>query len=118
MDSYIRGLDFTCESQGTTYNIFAHVQSDCTDGGIPFSVQLGEPSCQSGAFAPGFFSWDVEGNYSQPYYNMNIYSTTNGTCEDVQASVQTTSFPAHCLPLTPSLQVVALDIYTAFPMVD
>ena len=115
-DFYVKGLDFTCNSQNNTYNILAHFQSDCKDGGVVFSVQLGEPSCQGGSFAPGFFDWDTQGSYSDPYYQMTVYNTTNGTCEDERAVYETESFPAQCVSPVKPFQNIHLDIYQAFPV--
>lgn len=115
-DAYVKGLDFTCESQNNTYNVLAHFQADCKDGGVPFSVQLGEPSCQAASFAPGFFNWDTEGSFSDPYYQMTVYNTTNGTCQDQVALFQTTSFPASCVVPVMNFQNISVDIYQAFPV--
>ena len=115
-DFYVKGYDFTCESQNTTYNILAHFQADCNDGGLPFSIQLGEGTCQAGSFAPGFFNWDTEGEYSAPYYEMKLYNTTNGTCQDERAIFQTESFPAECVKSNTGFQGISVDIYQAFPV--
>ena len=113
---YLRGNDFTCESQNNTYNVLAHFQPDCKDGGLPFSVQLGEGTCQAGSFAPGFFNWDTEGAYSDPYYEMELYNTTNGTCQDERAVFQTHTFPAQCVKSNTGFQGIFVDIYQAFPV--
>jgi hypothetical protein len=114
-DAYVKALDFTCNSQNNTYNVLAHFQPDCKDGGVPFSVQLGEGTCQPGSFAPGFFNWDTQGSYSAPYYQMEVYNTTDGECKIPRASFQTESFPAACVPASNPFEVNAVDIYEAFP---
>lgn len=116
-DSYIKGLDFTCESQNNVYNIVAHFESDCQDGGVPFSIQLGEGTCQGDSFAPGFLHWDTQGGYSNPYYTMTVYNTTNGSCQDKRAVFETKSFPAQCLPPTKPFYNLSVDIFEAFPII-
>jgi hypothetical protein len=115
-DAYIKGQDFTCESQNNTYNIVAHFESDCKDGGVPFSVQLGEETCQGDSFAPGFLHWDTQGGYSQPYYSMTVYNTSDGSCQDERAVFQTESFPAQCVAPVKPFQNISVDIYQAFPV--
>lgn len=115
-DFYVKGLDFTCESRNTTYNILAHFQADCKDGGLPFSVQLGDPSCQGDSFAPGFLGWDTQGFYQDPEYQMAIYNSTNGTCQEQRTMFQTESFPASCLAPTKPFENLYIDIYQAFPV--
>lgn len=115
-DAYIKGLDFTCESQNNTYNIVAHFESDCKDGGVPFSVQLGKETCQGDSFAPGFFHWDTEGGYSQPYYLMTVYNSSDGSCENKRAVFETESFPAQCVAPVKPFQNISVDIYQAFPV--
>lgn len=115
-NAYIRGLDFTCESNNNTYNVLAHFEPDCKDGGIPFSVQLGEGTCQSESFAPGLFNLDTQGGYSQPYYTMTVYNTTDGSCQDTKGIFETETFPAQCIPSLQPFQNISIDIYQAFPM--
>lgn len=111
---YVKGLDFTCNSNNNSFNILSHFQSDCKDGGIPFTIQLGEPTCQGHSFAPSFFNWDTEGSFSNPYYQMNIYNTTDGSCQDKQSMFETTSFPAQCLAPVLPFNNIYLDIYNSF----
>lgn len=113
---YVKGTDFTCESNNTTYNILAHFESDCKDGGIPFSISLGLPYCQGDSFAPDFLNWDTFGNYSNPFYQLEIYNTTNGICQDKIATYQTQEFPVNCLASIKPFQNIYLDIYNAFPV--
>ena len=113
---YIKGLDFTCDSENNTYNVLAHFQSDCKDGGLPFSIQLGEGTCQEGSFAPGFFNWDTQGGYSNSFYTMSLYNTTNGTCQDEVAVFQTEAFPAQCVAPNRPFQDISVDIFQAFPL--
>lgn len=115
-DAYIKGLDFTCESQNNTYNVLAHFQSDCKDGGVPFSVQLGEETCQADSFAPGFLHWDTQGGYSNPFYTMTVYNTSDGSCQDEQTVFETESFPAQCVKPVKPFQGISVDIYQAFPV--
>lgn len=111
---YIQGHDFTCNSQNNTYNVLAHFEPNCKDGGLPFSVQLGEGTCQTGSFAPGFFDWDAQGSYSAPFYQMEVFNTTDGQCNIRRASFQTENFPAACIPASNPFEVNAVDIYEAF----
>ncbi len=115
-DAYIRAFDFTCESQNTTYNLLAHFTPDCQDGGYAFSMELGEPTCLEYSFAPGLWTWDARGNYSDPFYELELFNSTDGTCEDEVAVFQTKEFPAWCLSPTQPFQNISIDIYPAFPM--
>jgi hypothetical protein len=115
-DSYIRANDFSCTSENTTYNILAHFQSDCKDGGIPFSIQLGNPSCQADSFAPGFLNLDTRGSYENGLYQMSLYNTSNGECQNQSAIFQTPSFPATCIAPQDSSEILFVDIYNAFPI--
>jgi len=111
---YVKGLDFTCESQNTTYNVLAHFTPGCQDGGYAFSMDLGEPECLEGSFGPGLFSWNARGNYSEPFYTMDLYNTTDGTCKDPLARFETKQFPATCLPTVKPFHNISIDIYPAF----
>lgn len=115
-DAYIKALDFTCESQNTTYNVLAHFTPDCEDGGYAFSIELGEPSCLEDSFAPGLWDWDSQGNYSEPFYQLLLYNSTGGTCQDELAVFQTKEFPAWCLAPTQPFQNISIDIYPAIPL--
>ena len=115
-DFYVVATDSTCLSENTTYNILAHFDSHCTDGGLPFSIQLGESGCQGGSFGPSFFSFDTSGTYSDPYYIMDVFNTTDGTCKDTKAIFTTKSFPAMCLKPSKPFYNISLDIYNAFPL--
>lgn len=116
LDFYVKGSDFTCESQNSTYNILGHFRSDCKDGGIPFSIQLGGGTCQERSFGPGFFNWDTQGGYTDPYYTMSLYNTTNGTCQNEITVYRTEQFPAYCLAPVGAFQSIFVDIYQAFPV--
>jgi len=113
---YVKLRDTTCSSQNTSYNLLAHFQTDCKDGGIPFTIQLGEPYCQNNSFAPGFYNYDTIGSYSSPYYQMNVFNSTDGTCENQQTIYQTTSFPVECLAPVTSFNNIYMDIYNSFPI--
>ena len=112
---YTKATDFTCTSENTTYNIVAHFESDCKDGGVPFSVQLGDPGCQEGSFAPGFLGWDTRGSYSNGLYQMDIFNTTNGKCKDKKTTYETKDFPGQCLQAQPFFYNISIDIYSSFP---
>lgn len=115
-DFYVRTEDMMCLGQNTTYNILAHFVSDCKDGGLPFSIQLGDQGCQGGSFGPSFFSFDTQGIYAEPYYLMDVFNTTDGTCKEQRALFATKSFPAMCLKPSMPFQNISLDIYNAFPL--
>ena len=115
-DNYVKALDFTCESQNTTYNVLAHFTPGCEDGGYAFSMQLGEPECLGDSFGPGLWDWDARGNYSEPYYMLEVFNTTDGTCQDQAAVFQTKEFPAWCLPTVQPFQNLSIDIYPAIPL--
>lgn len=115
-DAFIRVEDFTCNSQNTTYNILAHFTPDCQDGGYAFSMDLGLPICLQDSFGPGLWDWDAQGNYSEPYYMLELFNTTDGTCQDNVATFQTKEFPAWCLSPTQPFQNISIDIYPAFPL--
>ncbi len=115
-DFYVIAFNTSCLSLNTTYNILAHFVEDCTDGGLPFSIQLGEQGCQGGSFGPSFLSYDTQGIYADPYYLMSVFNTTDGSCKEQKALYATKSFPAMCLqPVENSLNI-SLDIYNAFPL--
>jgi hypothetical protein len=114
-DFYIMGYDTTCESQNQTYNILAHFTESCQDGGVPFSLDLGQ-TCSGAAFLPNFFNLDAEGLYIAPDYILNVYNSTDGTCTDELTTFQTTGFPAHCLSSTKNYKDIFIDIYQAFPV--
>lgn len=113
---YVKGLDFTCESKNTSYNLLAHFTPDCEDGGYAFSIQLGEPTCQESSFAPQYFNWDTEGGYVDSYYKMMIYNSTNGACEDQIALFETKQFPVECLAPVENFNNISVDIYPSFPL--
>ena len=115
-DAFVKALDFSCNSQNTTYNVLAHFTPDCQDGGYAFSMELGEPNCQKDSFAPGLWNWDARGNYSDPYYMLELFNTTDGSCQDEVAVFQTKDFPAWCLTPTMPFQNISIDIYPAFPL--
>ncbi len=111
---YLKAIDFTCNSQNKSYNILSHFQSDCKDGGISFSIQLGEETCQSQSFAPTFFNWDTTGSFTNPYYQLNVFNSTNDSCIDQIALYQTESFPIQCLSAVKPFNNIYLDIYNSF----
>ena len=115
-DAYVKALDFTCDSQNTTYNVLAHFTPDCQDGGYAFSIELGEPTCLEYSFAPGLWDWDAQGNYSAPFYQLELFNSTDGTCQDELTVFQTKQFPAWCLTPTTPFQNISIDIYPAFPL--
>jgi len=115
-DAYVKAWDFTCESQNTTYNVLAHFTPDCQDGGYAFSIELGEPICLQDSFAPGLWQWDAQGNYSDPFYQLELFNSTDGTCQDEIAVFQTKQFPAWCLTPIQPFQNISIDIYPAFPL--
>lgn len=115
-DAYVKASDFTCDSQNTTYNVLAHFTPDCQDGGYAFSIELGQPTCLEDSFAPGLWDWDAQGNYSDPFYQLDLYNSTDGTCQDNLATFQTKTFPAWCLPTVQPFQNISIDIYPAFPL--
>ena len=115
-DHYVKGWDFKCESRNTTYNVLAHFTPGCQDGGYAFSMQLGVPTCLEDSFGPGLWDWDAQGNYSDPYYMLQIYNSSDGTCKDEAATFQTKQFPAWCLPSNKPFQNISIDIYPAFPL--
>jgi hypothetical protein len=115
-DAFVKVNDFTCNSQNTTYNILAHFTPECQDGGYAFSMNLGQPECLEASFGPGLWNWDAEGSFADPYYQLAIFNTTDGTCQDELAVFQTKSFPAECLAPTQPFQTISIDIYPAFPL--
>jgi hypothetical protein len=115
-DAYVKVNDFTCASQNSTYNILAHFTPGCQDGGYAFSIDLGQPSCQGASFGPGLWNLDAEGSYSDPYYQLELFNSTDGTCQDQLATFQTKQFPAECLPTVQPFQNISIDIYPAFPL--
>lgn len=115
-DNYVKALDFSCESQNTTYNVLAHFTPDCQDGGYAFSLELGEPTCLGDSFGPGLWNLDAQGNYSEPYYMLDLFNSTNGTCQDQVATFQTKGFPAFCLPTVQPFQGISIDILPAIPV--
>lgn len=115
-DTYIKALDFTCNSQNTTYNVLAHFTPGCEDGGYAFSMTLGEPTCEEDSFGPGLWDWDARGNYSDPYYMLELFNSTDGSCQNEVAVFQTKQFPAWCLPTLHPFQNISIDIYPAFPL--
>lgn len=114
---YVKGDDFSCTSENSTYNIVAHFTSDCSDGGVPFSIQFGQQTdCNGDAFAPGFFGWDVRGSYSPPDYRLEVFNTTNGTCRNPVSIFTTQEFPATCVKPARRFEISAIDMYNAFPV--
>lgn len=113
---YLQGIDFSCESQNTTYNLLAHFTPTCQDGGYAFSMELGAPLCLQDSFGPGVWDFDAQGSYKNGIYSLELYSSTNGTCVNELTTFQTTVFPAHCLAPIQSFETVYLDIYNAFPI--
>ena len=116
-DNYVQAWDFNCNSQNNSYNIIAHFTPDCQDGGYAFSMDLGQPQCNEDSFAPGLWDWDAQGSYSDPYYMLELFNTTDGTCQDQLATFQTKEFPAWCLPTVEPFQNISIDIYPSFPLV-
>ncbi len=115
-DLFVKALDFTCLSQNTSYNLLGHFTPGCEDGGYAFSIQLGGGQCEEDSFGPGLWNWDARGNYSEPFYQLELFNTTNGSCEDETAIFQTKTFPAWCLPSGNAFQNISIDIYSSFPV--
>lgn len=115
-EHYVKALDLSCESKNTTYNVLAHFTPDCEDGGYAFSIELGEPECLEDSFGPGLWDFDARGNYSEPYYIMELFNSSDGTCQSEIATFQTKEFPAWCLPTVQPFQNISIDIYPAIPL--
>jgi hypothetical protein len=114
--AYVKGIDFTCDSGNTTYNVLAHFAPRCEDGGFAFSMDLGDPGCLEGSFGPGLWNWDAQGEYAEPYYSLTVFNSTDGTCQDETAEFQTKEFPAQCLSPSSPFQNISIDIFPAFPV--
>lgn len=114
-DTYIQVHDFSCNSQNATYNVLAHFTPDCQDGGYAFSMNLGLPECLESSFGPGLWGWDARGNYSDPFYMLQLFNSTDGTCQDEVAVFETKEFPAWCLTPRAPFQNISIDIYPAIP---
>lgn len=104
----------TCQGNGTTFNIIAHDHEDCSDLGLPFSVVSANDTCVGDSFAPG--SWDTKTLAQEYLFYMEVYQTTNGTCQYPLGIFEASNnYAGQCLaPVAGFSNTTFLQVYEAF----
>ena len=113
-DIFIKALDFACNSNNNAFNIITHFTADCNDGGYAFSMMLGLQSCLGGSFLPGIWDYDARANYTDSFYNLQIFNSSNGKCENSIAEFVTNGFPALCMKPNNPFFGISIDVYQSF----
>ena len=109
-----------CQGYGTTLNIVAHDHADCSDLGLPFSVVTANYTCIGNSFAPQYIpgSWDTKTLAQESFFYMEVYQTTNGTCEyPLGTFLATNNYAGQCLvPASGFSNTTFVQVYEAFPV--
>jgi hypothetical protein len=115
---YTKILDGSqCEGAGTTYNVVAYNVSDCSVGGLPFSVIYNDGNCTGNSFAPNYASWDTRLFGDSDSYFMEVFTSTDGQCKDPLGLFETKGFPSGCIaPVEGFSNTTFVEIWNAFPL--
>lgn len=115
---YTKILDGSvCQGAGTTYNVIAHNMSDCSDGGLPFSVIYNDGNCTGNSFAPNYASWDTRLFGDSQYSYMEVFESTTGECKNPLGLFETKTFPTGCIaPVEGFYNTTFVEIWEAFPL--
>jgi hypothetical protein len=108
-----------CEGANTTFNIVAHDTPDCSDGGLPFSVVLANNSCVGNSFAPSYAgaSWDTKIFANDEVFLMDVFRSTNGTCQNELGLFGAKNYTGACLaPITGFYNTTFIQLFQAFPL--
>ena len=119
-DYYTRILNTTeCLGENTTFNILAHDHSDCSDGGLPFSLVSAKGGCVGNSFAPSQppAGWDTRAFVTDSLFVLEVYESTNGTCEGSLGDFRTRKYGSECLaPIDGFYNSTYMQLYKAFPL--
>jgi len=115
---YTKLLDGSiCEGKGTTYDVVAYNISDCSVGGLPFTVVYNNGECNGDSFAPGVASWDTRLSGDANGYYMEVFESTDGQCANPLGLFETKGFPSGCLaPVAGFYNTTFVEIWEAFPL--
>jgi hypothetical protein len=120
-DFYTKIIDSSdCYGANTTFNIVAHDHSDCSDGGLPFSVLLDNNSCVGNSFAPNYAgaSWDTKIYATDQVFLMDVFTSTNGSCKNELGLFYTHNYTGECLaPIAGFYNSTFIQLFQAFPLV-
>ena len=108
-----------CLGTNFAFNLVAHNTSDCADSGLPFTVIAQNGTCESNSFAPSYpgASWDTIIYTNKDLFAMEVYHTTDGTCQYPLGDFRTKKYGAECLaPVDGFYNTTFLNIYEAFPL--
>ena len=109
--------DSECKGAGTTYNVVAFNISDCSVGGLPFSVIYNNGNCTGNSFAPNYASWDTLLFGDSNGYFMEVFDSTNGECKNPLGLFATKGFPSGCIaPVEGFDNTTFVEIWDAFPL--
>ncbi len=119
-DYYTKLIDSSdCYGANTTFNIVAHDTADCSDGGLPFSVVSANNSCVGNSFAPSYAgaSWDTKIFANDQVFLMDVFTSTNGTCENELGLFGAKNYTGACLaPISGFYNTTFIQLFEAFPL--
>ena len=119
-DYYTQILDTSdCLGSNTTFDIIAHDHSDCSDGGLPFSVISANGACVGNSFAPSYSgaSWDTQLYAGESGFLLDVFRSTNGTCQNELGLFGSNNFTGECLaPITGFYNSTFIQMFRAFPV--
>lgn len=119
-DYYTQIIDSSdCEGTNTTFNIVAHDTADCSDGGLPFSVVSSNSTCVGNSFAPSYAgaSWDTKIYATDNFFLMDVFGSTNGTCENELGLFLNQNYSTKCLaPVSGFFNTTFIQMFQAFPV--
>lgn len=117
---YTRILDSSeCLGENTTFNIVAHDQADCSDGGLPFSLVSANGSCVENSFAPSKppAGWDTRVFLTDSLFVMEVYTSTDGSCKQPLGDFRSKQYGSKCLaPVDGFYNSTFMQLYRAFPL--
>ena len=120
-DYYTKLIDSSeCEGSNTTFNIVAHDTADCSDGGLPFSVVSANDTCVGNSFAPSYAgaSWDTKIYVTDQVFLMDVFTSTNGSCENELGLFGAKNYTGACLaPISGFYNSTFIQLFQAFPLV-
>jgi hypothetical protein len=119
-DFYTKILDVdSCEGANTTYNIVAHDQADCSDGGLPFSVVPANDTCVGNSFAPNYpgAGWDTKIYVSEQVFLLDVFTSNDGTCHGELGLFGAKNYTGQCLaPISGFYNSTFIQLFEAFPL--
>ena len=119
-DYYTKLIDSSdCLGSNTTFNIVAHDTADCSDGGLPFSVVSANDTCVGNSFAPSYAgaSWDTKIYATDQVFLMDVFTSTNGTCQNELGLFGAKNYTGQCLaPISGFYNSTFIQLFQAFPL--